>query len=175
MPVVIYDRDRWHARAPRPMSRQGAPSEAFIHHSDEPNAERLVTLAKQSEHMRAIQNFHMGPERGWSDIGYHYVVFQPYGKLNRARIFEGRKVGFVPAAQLGHNTGTLAICVVGNLEHDTLKQATRDAIEQLLKIFPSVHTLGGHRDVTPTSCPGKHGYAAVPELAHAAGIKTYHH
>jgi hypothetical protein len=173
MAVVIYDRERWSARAPRPMTRQNLPREAFIHHSDEPDADHLVNLAGQAAHMRAIQNFHMGPERGWSDIGYHYVVFQPYGKLNRARIFEGRKAGFVPAAQLGHNTGTLAICIVGNLDHETIKPATREAIEQLLKIFPSVRTLGGHRDVTSTTCPGKHGYAAVPELAHSAGLKTY--
>jgi hypothetical protein len=173
MTVVIYDRERWRARAPRPMTRQNLPREAFIHHSDESDADHLIDLARQSQRMRAIQAFHMGPERGWSDIGYHYVVFQPYGKLNHARIFEGRRAGFVPAAQLGHNTGTLAICIVGNLDDDPVKPATRETIEQLLKLFPSVKTLGGHRDVTSTTCPGKHGYAAVPELAHAAGLKTY--
>lgn len=172
MALKVYSRERWNARAPKLMTSQAAPTEAFIHHSDDIGASRWDTFAEQAEHMRGLQNFHMDT-RGWSDIAYAYVVFQPYGKLTRARVFEGRDWHKVPAAQLGHNTGTLPICVVGDFERDGVKRNTRYVVEQILRVHPSVKMLGGHRDVTPTTCPGAHLYAAVPVIAGAAGVRTY--
>jgi hypothetical protein len=129
-------------------------------------------MDEQCEHMRGLQNFHMDT-RGWSDIAYAYIVFQPYGKLTRARVFEGRDYHKVPAAQLGHNTGTLPICVVGNFERDGVKRNTRFVIEQLIRKHSSVKVVGGHCDVVSTSCPGQHLYAQVPVIAKAAGVRTY--
>lgn len=172
MALRIYSRERWHARDPRPMAPQEDPAEAFIHHSDDIGASRWDTFPEQCEHMRGLQNFHMDT-RGWSDIAYAYIVFQPFGKLARARVFEGRDWHNVPAAQLGHNTGTLPICVVGNFEVDGVKRNTRFVIEELLRAHPSVRVLGGHRDVVGTTCPGDHLYAQVPAIARAAGVKVY--
>lgn len=172
MALKIYPRSRWNARTPRAMTPQGPPTEAFIHHSDDVGASRWDTMAEQCEHMRALQNFHMDG-RGWSDIAYAYVVFQPYGKLTRARVFEGRDYRKVPAAQLGHNTGTLPICVVGNFERDGVKRNTRFVIEQLLRKHGSVRVVGGHRDVVGTTCPGDHLYEQIPTIAKAAGVRVY--
>lgn len=172
MALKIYPRSRWHARAPRAMAGQGPPAEAFIHHTDDIGASRWDTFDEQAEHMRGLQNFHMDT-RGWSDIAYAYVVFQPYGKLTRARVFEGRDYHKVPAAQLGHNTGTLPICVVGNFDRDGVKRNTRYVIEQLLRKHRSVRVLGGHRDVVQTSCPGEHLYVQIPTIARAAGVEVY--
>lgn len=172
MALKVFPRERWHARDPRPMAPQAAPSEAFIHHSDDIGASRWDTFAEQCEHTRDIQNFHMDG-RGWSDIAYAYLVYQPFGKLTRARVFEGRDWHKVPAAQLGHNTGTLPICVIGNFERDGVKRNTRFVIEQILRAHPSVKVVGGHRDVVSTSCPGEHLYAEIPRIAKAAGVRTY--
>lgn len=172
MALKIYPRSRWNARTPRAMASQGPPTEAFIHHSDDIGAERWDTMAEQCEHMRGLQNFHMDG-RGWSDIAYAYIVFQPFGKLTRARVFEGRDYHMVPAAQLGHNTGTLPICVVGNFERDGVKRNTRFVIEQLIRKHGSVKVVGGHRDVVGTTCPGAHLYAQVPVIAKASGVRTY--
>jgi hypothetical protein len=172
MALKVYPRARWNARAPHLMVSQDQPAEAFLHHSDDTSPERWDTFAEQAAHMRELQNFHM-LTRGWSDIAYAYIVFQPYGKLTRARVFEGRDYHKVPAAQLGHNTGTLPICVVGNFERDGVKRNTRYVIEQLIRKHPSVNTLGGHRDVVSTTCPGDHLYAEIPRIAKAAGVRTY--
>jgi hypothetical protein len=117
--------------------------------------------------------------RGWSDISYHYVIFQPFNDVP-ARVFEGRKVRYVPAAQAGHNTGTLAVCVFGNFDHeDSVKRNTRYAIEMLLTRKPSrtgagdVKTLGGHRDVVGTECPGDTLYAQIPRICDAINMRRY--
>jgi hypothetical protein len=170
--LVIYDRAVWGARPARSMTRQRPPTEAFIHHSDNDDARSVDSMAEQEARMRAIQDFHMDT-RGWSDFAYHFMVFQPYGQLEHARVFEGRPTACVPAAQLNHNTGTLAICIYGNLTRDTVKRNTRYVIEQLLRLYPSVQTLGGHRNVVQTTCPGGNGMNALPAIARAAGVKLY--
>ena len=167
----IVSRKRWGARQARPMASQQAPTEAFVHYSDTVNAERIDTFAEQCAAMRAFQDFHMNG-RGWSDIGYAFVVFQPQGEQTKARAFRGRLTRYVPAAQEGHNTRTLPICVVAD-GGDELKRNTRYVIEQLIRRYPSVKTLGGHRDVTATTCPGDAIYAQVPRMAQAAGVKVF--
>lgn len=183
--VSVYERHDWHARDPRPMLPQALPREAFIHHGAESDrdAERIDTLAEVFIAMRGIQNFHMDdPAHRWSDIAYAYVAFQPRGHLERAVLCEGRSVHSVPAAQLGHNTGTLPICVYGTIDKgDPLSDSTIHAIAMLLKGHRSdltgadqIRTVGGHRDVTQTDCPGAMLYAAVPTIAHQAGISVFH-
>lgn len=178
--VTVYERHDWGARPWRDFTVQALPGEAFIHHGAEHDAERIDTLAEQAQAMRDTQNFHMGPERGWSDIAYHYIVFQPMGDVKFARVFEGRPVHHVPAAQLGHNTGTLAICVYGNFEHeDSVKPNTRHAIDVLLTGRPdltgcgAVKTLGGHRDAPgqSTECPGDTLYAQLDVIARGAHLE----
>lgn len=171
--IKLYSRADWHARQPRAMAVQGSFTEAFIHHSDDTNAARLLNFNAQAAKMRQIQDYHMDT-KGWSDIAYHFVVFQPYGVLVRARIFEGRRLTAVPAAQEGHNSNTLAICVVGDYQSlNEVKRNTRYAIEQLLSEFPELGTLGGHRDVVSTTCPGDRLYREIPRIAGAVDLSVY--
>lgn len=171
--IKVYDRHDWGAKSPGAMSVQGLPVEAFIHYDSTPNAEQVKSLAAQKAVMREIQHYHQ-VNRGWSDIGYHFVVFQPYGNIKFARVFEARPVYNVPAAQLGHNTGTLAIQVYAG-PGDKLKKSTEWAIIQLLResYARKVRKLGGHRDVVATSCPGDVIYRRIPEIANRAHLNTY--
>jgi hypothetical protein len=182
--IRVFERHDWHARPWRAFALQDLPREGFIHHGAELNASDIDDLNEQAAAMRAIQNQHMDTDQlahgGASDIAYHYVVFQPFHAGVHARIFEGRPVHHVPAAQLNHNTGTLAICVYGDFEHhDTLKDNTRWAIECLLTRKPQktgaghVVTLGGHRDVVDTACPGDTLYAAIPTIARGAHLRLF--
>lgn len=181
--IRVLERADWHARSPRAVTAQPTPHEAFIHHGAESDHDARA-ITRQSEilsAMRGIQNFHMDGN-GWNDIGYHYVVFQPHGDLKYAHICEGRMVRDLPAAQLGHNTGTLAVCVYGTIDSgDPLNDNTVWAIAQLLKGtrhdktgVTSIRTVGGHRDVTQTSCPGDTLYRALDRIAHDAGIERFH-
>lgn len=171
----IYTRQEWHARTPGPVALGNRPvTEAFIHNSDDSGAVRFDDLEKQAAKVKSIQDFHMGPQRGWSDIGYHFVVFQPVRTLKRARIFRGRQSSnVVPAAQLNHNTHTLAIVVIGDGHAETLKADTQRAILEILHRYHTLRTLGGHKDVTATACPGDRFYAQIPDLAHRAGLRRF--
>ena len=177
--IKIYTRARWGARPPRSLSQDGPKLEAFLHHSAgtfSGPAEAIDTGAEQKEVMRRIQNYHMDVN-GWSDIGYHFVVFQPYGRLRLARIFQGRPVTAIPAAQLGHNSGTIAICVVDGLKGNKLRLSTKFQIIRLLRKLkkknPTLRVLGGHFNVTSTSCPGPYIKPAIPSIAARAGLKVY--
>lgn len=171
MALRIYNRIEWGAKQPtRSMSEQYHPPEAFVHYSASPGASKLNSFAKQSAAVRAIQDYHQG--QGWADVGYHYIVCQPYFPLRKARVFRCRNTMYVPAAQAGHNTGTIAICVIADGSNG-LKRNTRYAIEQLLRYHGTVKTVGGHRDVVSTSCPGDKIYAALPTIARASGKRLY--
>jgi hypothetical protein len=182
--IIVLERHDWNARKPGGMTAQPhAPTEAFIHHGAEKDADArsITTLDKVKSATRGIQAFHMGPERGWSDIGYHYVVFQPHGKLEHAVVAEARMVRYVPAAQQGHNTGTLAVCVYGTIDSgDKLQDNTVYAIAQLiggrrsnLTGATNIKTVGGHRDVTDTECPGATLYGALDRIARDAGVRRH--
>lgn len=172
----IFTRKQWGARAADAsrISRENRPvTEAFLHNSDDGNFRVYNTRAKQQKKMREIQRFHMD-DRGWADFAYHFAIFQPVGNLRDAHIFRGRENSMVvPAAQLNHNTHTLAIVVIGHGGKDSLKADTQAAIVWLLQQFPTLRTLGGHRDVVATECPGDRFYSRIPHLAHAAGLDPF--
>jgi hypothetical protein len=174
--IHMFLRDDWGARRPdfNRLEKQGWDAhEAFLHHSDDSNAEAINHLEEQFAKMRSIQDFHMDV-RGWADIGYHFVVMQPYGDIPYARIFQGRGRNLVPAAQQDHNTGTLAVCVVGDFRTDHLMDNTRYALEVLLDRYnDALRTLGGHGDVFPTECPGSNIRSAIPTIAGAVNLAVY--
>ena len=74
----------------------------------------------------AIHSWHVD-DRGWSDVGYHYFI-RSDGALQ-----EGRPLERTPAAQAGHNAGTVAICLHGlaaeNFTDDQLRTLTALARE----------------------------------------------
>lgn len=167
----IYSRAEWGARPPKPgMADQAPPTEAYVHYSGAA-IKGLNSLAKQKAAVRGIQNYHMD-SNGWSDVGYAFIVCQPVNPLRRARVFECRSTRKVPAAQAGHNTGTLPVCVIAG-PGEPMRRNTRYRIEQLLRRYPSVKTVGGHRDVTSTDCPGDVIYSWIPRIARASGKKVY--
>lgn len=171
--TMVYLRNTWGARDPHPMTGGNVPHECFIHHSENEDAHGVVSLASQKRAVKAIQDFHMDG-RGWSDIAYHYIVFQDF-RGDGGRVFQGRDYHYVPAAQLNHNTNTLAICIYGDGRRDDMRPHTRYLIERLLKRFPNVSRVGGHRDVVSTECPGDKFYGSIPRIAKAAGIHLYGH
>lgn len=173
--VTLFEREEWGYRTAGPLVTQGWNAhEVFVHHTDD-TAAGIDTLTEQKARMRSYQNFHIDG-RGWNAIGYHYVVFPEFGSVY-ARIFEGRPRDRVPAAQEGHNTGTLAVCVVGAGDA-RMDDSQRYAVEQLLKWLKDdgapLRTLGGHRDVTATSCPGDGIYAKdLPIIRSATDLRRY--
>lgn len=96
--------------------------------------------------------------RGWSDIGYHYVVYRD------GRVMLGRPVGQIGAHCEGHNTGTIGCSYVGGLSadgktaKDTRTPAQRASMlwltQQLIAQHRGIKRVSGHNDYTSAkACP----------------------
>ena len=90
-------------------------------------------------------------ERGWSGIGYHYFIRKD------GVIQVGRDIEKVPAAQRGHNTGSIAICVHG-LDVNKFTKEQRASLTALCltlnKLYRGGLTFHGHREVEKNkACP----------------------
>lgn len=95
-------------------------------------------------------------QRGWSDIGYHYLIHID-GTIER-----GRPIGQVGAHTLNHNHDSIGIAYVGGVEADALTpkdtrtSAQKIAIKELLRElrieYPTA-TLHGHNEFANKACP----------------------
>ena len=94
-------------------------------------------------------------DRGWSGIGYHYVV-----SLN-GNIEYGRPIDKQGAHVKNHNKGSIGICYIGGLdEHldpkDTRtieqKESLLDLIKTLKRLNPEA-TVHGHNEFAAKACP----------------------
>jgi hypothetical protein len=177
MAFRIFSRQSW-----RPVGTRGTPDskpkrELYVHHSVGTfggPAPKIDTAKEQAEVMRRIDGFHKN-SNGWAGIGYNFVLFQPYGLLKRARIFEGRGWDYIPAAQAGHNAGTVSICVVDDPRGNRLKLSSKLQLIRFARLAKKrgVQSLGGHRDAPgqSTACPGPYIYPALDEIARRAGLR----
>lgn len=103
---------------------------------------------------KEIRRWHL--QRGFRDIGYHYVV-----RLDGS-IEVGRPLGEAGAHCKGKNYCSVGICYVGGVESDgvtpadtrTLAQrrALAELIDELRKLFPMAEVVG-HRDFAAKACP----------------------
>ena len=110
-----------------------------------------------------IRKWHLA--RGWSDIGYHYVI-DLKGNINA-----GRPIELMGAHTKGQNKYSIGISYVGGVESDgktpkdTRTNAQKDAIIRLVKklkgCYPDV-TIHGHNEFSSKACPSfnvsKEGY-----------------
>ena len=125
----------------------------WVDHSESPAPKATATINDESAVMRSIQAFHMGPSRGWSDIGYHYCIM-PSG-----RIYEGRGPDAYGAHCPGHNAEP-SVCFIGSYDDNI---PTNDALRSLndLSEHLEIGRLKGHRDGFSTSCPGSALYQRI--------------
>ncbi|WP_101791039.1 peptidoglycan recognition protein family protein [Nonomuraea indica] len=109
------------------------------------------------DYWRRTRRFHMGANRGWSDIGYSYGAC-PHGYL-----FEGRGLDRMQAAQpTGNSTYYSVTLMCGPSEDPTPAQI--DAVRELRAWLMDKGVGGlvkGHRDFYSTSCPGDRLYRLV--------------
>ena len=147
----------------------------FVHHTVNANNYKAKDVPAI---MRGIYAYHT-QSRGWSDIGYNYLVDR-FG-----RIWEGRYGGVdrpvVGAHTLGYNDDSFAMSAIGNFEEVKPSNAMVEAYGALFGWKLSLHgvnasstkqfvtskyfqAINGHRDAASTACPGKYLYARIPDI-----------
>jgi len=146
--ATIISRKKWGAAPPqgRPVkTKWTAGGTVWVHHTE--GTELPATTAIQNEYqvMRSIQRFHQ-KTRGWSDIGYSYVIF-PSG-----RIYEGRCKEVVGAHCPGHNAEP-GVAFAGSFDDHVPTNKAWSALGQLSSQL-GMRKYKGHRDGFSTSCPG---------------------
>ena len=100
-----------------------------------------------------IRQWHL--DRGWSDIGYHFVVYLD------GTVVSGRPVSRVGAHVKGRNKDSIGVCYIGGVDStgspkDTRtleqKETLEKLLEDLLKEYPEA-TLHGHNEFSSKACP----------------------
>tara|TARA_R110001592_G_scaffold114587_1_gene314540 strand:+ start:1081 stop:1503 length:423 start_codon:yes stop_codon:yes gene_type:complete len=100
-----------------------------------------------------IKQWHL--DRGWSDIGYHYVI-----DIN-GNLQEGRPLTRAGAHVRGYNKGSIGIAYVGGVDANLKPKDTRTedqkgrlkaVILDLMDEYPEA-TLHGHNEFANKACP----------------------
>lgn len=124
----------------------------IVHYTATPQGEEFSNAQIRASHLA----------RGFSDIGYHYVI-----GLN-GEIRPGRSEAIAGAHCIGHNTRSIGVCYVGgcpprsvknwqNVGLDTRTPAQKTALLKLLKELKQRYpkaTVHGHREFANKPCPG---------------------
>lgn len=115
------------------------------------------------QYWRNTRAFHMGPSRGWNDLGYSFGIC-PHGY-----VFEGRGFGYQQAAQPGGNS-TWTSCTFMSGEGEQPTSAQLRAFQEFrawLRGKGVASRIRGHRDFISTSCPGSVLYKLVTNTSSA--------
>jgi N-acetylmuramoyl-L-alanine amidase len=100
-----------------------------------------------------IREWHLA--RGWSDIGYHFVIRRD------GTVETGRQIDQIGAHARGHNEGSIGICLVGGMDetggadcnYTKWQWFALDDLVEAMTIAHGVKRVIGHRDVSDKLCP----------------------
>ena len=134
---------------------EAAGRELWLHHSVTNAPGPDATLEEDCAHMRLIE--HIGQTNFGGGISYTYV------SMPSGRLFEGHSLDRQGAHTSGRNNRARAICCAGNYDTRELFPRMPKSIAALLRELGATLD-GGHRDVYPTACPGKHAYAQIANI-----------
>lgn len=89
------------------------------------------------DNVETIRQWHK--ERGFSDIGYHFVI-------TKKQVEQGRPLDIVGAHTKGFNEDAVGICVTGRNGFSTKQLKMLDDLVKILKMcFPSIEEVRPHR------------------------------
>ena len=106
--------------------------------------------------METIRKRHL--QRGFSDIGYHYVIYRD------GSIHNGRDVNISGAHCTNHNSNSIGVCYIGGLDStgknakDTRTDAQKKSFISLVKQLMSIYKLSKsnvhcHNAYANKACP----------------------
>lgn len=116
-----------------------------------------ATKAGQDIGKKEITQMHL--QRGFSTIGYNYVVrLDGTVEVGRSLTIDGAHCNSKGFSGVSYNKHSIGICYVGGLDRnkkpaDTRtpeqKRALRELISKLLREYPDIKEIIGHRDTSP--------------------------
>lgn len=171
--MTYVPRAGWGARSPQgPRNAlDRSPKGVGVHWNGPGCAAQIRTHDKCPGFIRGIQSFHMGPQRGWSDIAYSLFIC-PHGD-----VYEGRGKG-VGTAAFGSNHGNRYYYALYAMwgegdgpVPDALLDGLRDAV-RICRGWGAGNQIIGHRDEQNTQCPGDELYSYVKTGRLEPGSKT---
>lgn len=121
------------------MSNRQTTDRIILHHS-------ASSVASAED----IHRWHLN--NGWEGAGYHFLVRKD-GKVYRMRPEE--KIG---AHAYMNNYNSIGICFEGNFEVEEMPAVQIQSGKELVAYLKNkyhINKVQGHRDVNPTSCPGR--------------------
>lgn len=165
----VISRDEWGARPPKyDYSNHPYFNKLTLHHAAGWAAR---TLEEGKAAVKSIQEFHQDG-RGWSDIGYHFVVDMG------GNIYQGRPETVLGAHVGGANTGNIGVCILGcyhppETNWTCLDEMTYETEKVLIHLYSWIadsydvdpNVLKGHRDYFgTTACPGDNVWPMIPQM-----------
>lgn len=126
-------------------------TEIIVHCSATPKGEDFTIAQIKAAHL----------QRGFSDIGYHWVIYRD------GSIHAGRSEAIAGAHCTGHNTNSIGVCYIGgcpartdknwmNKGEDTRTEAQKASLLKKLKELKAQYpkaVIHGHRDFAAKACP----------------------
>ena len=147
----LCQREQWHAQGTKANHNpMGGITRITLHHTGE-----IPGMASPDDLsvVQAIANYHRN-ELGWADIGYHYLIGR------NGVIYQGRPDSIQGAHSRGiNNIHNLGIALLGNWHNQRPGRVQLEAAHAFLddqqeRFRIPRRRVFGHRDLTPTECPG---------------------
>ncbi|MBS4034417.1 MAG: DUF1343 domain-containing protein [Ignavibacterium sp.] len=124
-----------------------------IHHSGEVFDENYSV----QQYLKNLQNWSR-TDKKWIDIPYHFMIDL------KGNIYEARPINFPGDTNTDYDVrGHALICVIGNYEEQKIIQNQLHSLVKLTAFLKSkynvpIKDIKGHKDYTPTLCPGEDLY-----------------
>ena len=171
----VISAKEWGARPPKQWPDETIPQYIIVHHTDTPNPPKDLsrgTVDGAKELARSIQRAHMG-EFGWNDSGHNFL------NTTGGVLLEGRQGSLdaikrgrcVRSAHAGNAKGNESPGIENEgrfMTYQMNAQQWNSLVELCVSICSSCkidpNNIKGHRDFSPTDCPGDWLYSQLPRL-----------
>ncbi len=176
----LVTRSQWGARRVRlsDVVEMGKITRITIHHTADAEPASIRSFGDAKEYLQKLQAYFQSPEKGYGDIGYHYLIDE------RGVTYEGRPLRY-QGAHAGNkelNRGNVGIALIGNFDRTRPSQPQLASLRTLVldlcarhkipysKVEPH-HAVKENGGESTTNCPGRHLLAALPKLFASAKKK----
>jgi N-acetylmuramoyl-L-alanine amidase len=124
----------------KPLYNRKATNRIVVHHS----------VSDPMTSAETIHQWHL--DKGWSGIGYHYVI------RSDGSIQTGRGIDYQGAHTYNYNDDGIGICLSGNFMYSPPTELQLQSLVELVRYIKGVYKkellLQRHKDLNPTACPG---------------------